>query len=126
MVIAERLELAVSPAVEDPVLGAQPSVLGLVLRLIPESLDLVDERVFGGSGAVLGLDTLLLEIVVQLLRVPAAVGGDSIGVPVAMDELLEVLPVSRCGVGDAVVREPALQLGLVPFIVGFIRRQPIY
>lgn len=103
MVIAESLELAVGPAVQDPVLGALPSVLGLVLSLVPEALDLIDERILGSGGAVLGLDALLLKVVVQLLRVPAAIRGNSIAVPVALDQFLEVLTIRRCGVGDAVV-----------------------
>jgi len=67
VVIAEGLELAVGPAVKNPVLGAEPGILSLVLRLVPQTLDLVDERVLGSSGAVLGVDALLLEVGVQLL-----------------------------------------------------------
>jgi len=115
--VAESLELTVGPAVEHPVFGANPGVVGLVFRLVPETLNLVDERILGGSGAILGLDALLLQVMVQLLRVPATVGSDGIAIPVALDQLLEVLAVSRCGVRDAVVREPALKLSLMPSIV---------
>lgn len=118
MVVAKSLELAVSPGVKDPVLGVEPGILSLVLRLVPETFDLVDQGVLGSSGALLRLGTLLLEVVVQLVRVPATVRSDGIAVPVALDQLLEVLAVSRCGVRNIVVREPALKLRLVPFIVG--------
>ena len=121
MAVAEGLELTVGPAVEHPVLGADPGVVGLVFRLVPITLNLIDERILGSSGAILGLDALLLQVAVQLLRVPATVWGDGVAVPVALDQLLEVLAVSRCGVGDAVVREPALKLSLVPSIVGCAR-----
>lgn len=60
--VAESLELAVGPAVEHPVLGAEPSVLGLVLGLVPQTLDLREERILGSSGTVLGLDALLLQV----------------------------------------------------------------
>ena len=45
MVIAERLELALSPSVENPILDAGPSRLSLVLRLIPGILNLIDEQI---------------------------------------------------------------------------------
>ena len=41
------------------------------------------------------------------------------GVPVLADEGLEVAAGGGGGVGDVVVGEPALELGLVPFVVGW-------
>lgn len=43
MTVAESLELAISPRVEDPILHVEPGVVSLILRLIPDTLHLVDE-----------------------------------------------------------------------------------
>lgn len=37
--------------------------------------------------------------------------------PVLFDEILEVFPIGGTGIGDVVVGEPTLELGLVPFVV---------
>lgn len=73
MTIAEGLELAVGPAVQNPVLDIGPGGLSLVLRLVPVALHLADERIAAGLGGILGLDTLLLEIAIKLGSVPAVV-----------------------------------------------------
>lgn len=117
VLVSKGLELAVGPAVEDPVLGAGPRVLGSVLSLIPRVLDLSNKRVLVGLGALLGLDALLLEVSRELVRVPVLVGRDGVVLPVLLDQVLEVLAVGRGGVRDIVVREPALELGLMPLVV---------
>lgn len=123
MAVAEGLELAVSPRVQDPVLHVEPGVVSLVLRLIPDTLDLVDERVLGGTGRVLGLDSLLLQVVGELGSIPLLVGSDDLVIPVGLDELLELLAVRGCRIGDIVVGKPSLELSLVPFVVGCQERK---
>ena len=117
MTITERLELAIGPRVQNPILHVEPRAVSLVLRLIPDTLDLVDERVLGGTGRVLGLDTLLLQVVGKLDRVPLLVGSDHLVIPVGLDELLELLAVRGCRIGNVVVGKPSLELGLVPLVV---------
>ena len=119
VLVAKRLELAVGPRVENPVAYVGPSFLGLVAGLVPGFLDLVDESILAGSGAILGLDALGFEIVGEVGDGPRAVRLDSIVVPVFLDKLLEVLAIRRGGVGHVVVREPALKFGLVPRVIGW-------
>jgi len=78
MAVAKGLELAVSPGVEDPILDIAPSALSLVFSRVPNVLDLLHEGVLVGLGGLLGLDTLLLEVVVELVGVPALVGRDDV------------------------------------------------
>lgn len=118
VMIAERLELAVGPRVQNPVLHTEPGVVGLVLRLIPGTLDLVDERVLGGTGRVLGLDTLLLQVLSELGSIPLLVGSDHLVIPVGLNELLKLLAVRGCRIGDVVIGKPSLELSLVPLVVG--------
>jgi hypothetical protein len=116
--IAEGLELALGPGVEDPVLDVAPALLRLVIRLVPGALDPGDERVATLFGRLLGLKALLLQIVGELFCVPRLVGLDDVGIPFALDELLEIFPVGGGRDGDAVVRQPPLKLRLVPLVVG--------
>lgn len=117
MLVAESLQLAVRPGIQDPVLDAKVGILSLIASLIPGALDLGDERVLVGLGGVLGLDTLGLEVLLQAVGVPRVVGRDDVVIPVVLDELLEILAVGGSGVGDVVVGEPALELRLVPLVV---------
>jgi len=117
MVIAESLELAVGPGVQNPVLDAGPGLLSLVLRLVPVGLDLADEVIAAGLGRILGLDALLLQVGVELVGIPVIVGRHNIRVPVLLHQCLELLSVRRGWVGNIVVRKPALKLRLVPLVV---------
>jgi hypothetical protein len=44
-------------------------------------------------------------------------GSLNLGLPVALDQVFKVLTISWSGVGNVMVREPTLKLGLVPFVV---------
>lgn len=117
MAIAKGQELAVRPRVQDPVLDAEPAILGLILGLVPGVLDLGDEGIAGSLGRLLGLDALVLQVAGELLRVPLPVGRHDVRVPVRFHELLELLAVGGSRVGDVVVGKPPLELGFVPFVV---------
>lgn len=119
MLVSEGLELAVGPGIKNPILGTSQGSLSLVLGIVPCVLDLSEERILGGLGALLGLDALRLQIRGQLSRVPLLVRRDSVILPVILDEALKILAVRRSRVGDIVVREPSLELGLMPLVVGF-------
>lgn len=119
VVIAERLELALGPGVEDPILDAGPSRLSLVLGLIPSSLDLVEEVVLVRGSGVLGLDALELQVLAELGRVPVLVGRHDVGLPILLHQLLEVFAIGWGGIRDIVVGKPALELILVPFVVSW-------
>lgn len=80
--VAESLELAVSPGIQDPVLDTAVGVLCLVLGLIPRTSDLRNQRVFVRVGRILDVDALLLQVRRQLVSIPVLVRGDGIGVPV--------------------------------------------
>lgn len=120
MVIAESLELTLGPSIQDPVLHTGPGRLGLVLGFVPTTLDLSDEAVLGIFRRVLGLGALLLEIGLQLIRIPLLIGGDYVRVPVRLHEVFEIFAVSRGGVRDVVVGEPSLELGLMPLVVRYL------
>lgn len=120
--ITERLQLAVGPGVQDPVLDTGVGVLSLILGLVPGVLDLGNQRVLVCLGGILDFNTLLLEISAQLLIIPLLVWADSMVFPVLLDELLEILPVGGRWVGDIVVGKPTLELGLMPLVVGLLER----
>jgi len=61
--------------------------------------------------------TLRRHPVGELVDIPAVVRLGDIVIPVGLDKVLQVLAVRSGREGDVVVREPALQLGLVPFVV---------
>jgi hypothetical protein len=88
MMIAECLELAVGPSVQDPIFDVGPGAPSLVLRLIPDALDLVNEIITALAGRILCLNALLLQITTELVRVPILVGGNHMSVPVLLHELL--------------------------------------
>jgi hypothetical protein len=118
VLVGEGLELAVGPSVEDPLLDVGPALLGLVTGLVPRGRNLADERILVGLSALLGLDTLGAQPGLQVLDGPRVVGLDDVVIPVLLDQRLEVLAVGRSGVGDVVVGQPRLELGLVPLVVG--------
>ena len=115
VLVAEGLELAVGPGVEDPALDVAPGLLRLVLGLVPRVLDLGDEALL----RVVDIAANGLEVVAQVGGVPVLVGGHDVAVPVLADQGLEVAARGGRRVGDVVVGEPALELSLVPFVVGW-------
>lgn len=118
MLVSKSLQVAIRPGVQNPVLNVGPGRLSLVLGFVPAGLHRGDQAVFVRLSSLLGLDTLGLQVSLQLLVVPVLVRRDGIGIPVLLDQVLEILAVGRGGVGDVVIREPSLQLSLVPFVVG--------
>jgi len=104
MLVTERLELAVGPGVQNPILDIDPCVLRLILSLVPGAFDLLDERVLALFGTLLDLDALLLQIIGKRGRVPAVVGLDNVVVPIALDKLLELPAVCGGGIRDIMVR----------------------
>jgi hypothetical protein len=40
-----------------------------------------------------------------------------LGLPICLDKILKIFSVCRGRIGDIVIREPALQLSLMPFVV---------
>jgi hypothetical protein len=53
----------------------------------------------------------------ELVGIPTAVWGGNVVIPVVLYEVLKIFAVRGSGVRDAMVREPAFELGLVPFVV---------
>jgi hypothetical protein len=78
--------------------------------LLSEALDIL-------LSALLGLLALDSQVVGERLGIPARVRADNLVVPVVGNRLLERLAVRRARVGNAMVREPALKLRLVPLVV---------
>jgi hypothetical protein len=105
--------------VEDPVLDATIGLVRRILGLGPVHLDLLSEALGVLLGALLRLVALGGEVVLEALGIPAAVGRDDLVVPVVADRLLEALAVRGRWVRDAVVRQPALKLRLVPLVVDY-------
>lgn len=83
----------------------------------PQGLHLADEAVLVLLSALLDLLTLGAEEVGELVDVPRVVRLDDVVLPVVLDQVLQVLAVRSSWVRDVVVGQPALQLGLVPFVV---------
>jgi hypothetical protein len=66
------------------------------------------------------LPTLEGEIALDRLGIPVLVRVHDLIVPVRLDEVLEVLAVGRLRVGNVVVGEPSLKLGLMPLVVDWL------
>lgn len=81
--------------------------------------NLLHEVVLGSLDLALGLLALGLQEGAELSGIPAAVGSHDVVVPVLLNEALKILAVGRGRVRDGVIREPALKLRLVPFVVDF-------
>lgn len=118
MVVAESLELGLSPRVENPILDAGVGSLSLVVGLVPRTLDLLNKRVLVRSGGILDINAFLLEVGGQLGSIPVLVGSSNVVVPAAANELLQIPAVSGSWIGDIVVGQPSLKLSLVPLVVG--------
>lgn len=107
--------------IEDPVTDTTICLVGGLLGLGPVVLDRLDEALLGLLGALLstlcGLVTLEHQVVLERLCVPVVVGGDDIALPVGLDQILELLTIGGLLVGDAVIRQPSLELRLVPLAV---------
>ena len=76
-----------------------------------------NQAVFGCGRGILSLNTLFGEEVSKLGGVPVVVWCSDLGLPVVLDEDLEVFAVGRCRVGNVVIRQPSLKLGFMPFVV---------
>lgn len=96
----------------------------MVGSLMPVRLDLADKAVLVLLSALLDLLARACDVVLELLGVPSVVGLGNLVVPVVLDKVDEVLAVGRGGIGDIVVREPSLQLGLMPLVVSCKSCQP--
>ena len=92
-------------------------VVGAVRSALPVALHLGEEAVLVLLRALLHLVTLRRHPVGELVDIPAVVRLGDIVIPVGLHQVLQVLAVRGGREGDVVVREPALQLGLVPFVV---------
>lgn len=68
-------------------------------------------------GALLDLLALRCDVALQLVGVPLVVWLYNIVLPVLLNQILQVLAVCRCWVWDVVVREPTLELSLVPLVI---------
>jgi len=85
--------------------------------VLPETLHLAEKTVLVLLRPLLHLIAGRLDVVLELVRVPGVVGLDDIILPVLLDQVLKVFAVGGSWVWDVVVREPALKLSLVPFVV---------
>ncbi len=117
MFIGKGLQVTIRPSIQDPVLNVGPCGLTLVLSFIPAGLDLRKKGVSVRLGGILGLDALGLQIGLQLVGIPCFVRSDRILIPVLLDQILEILSIGGCGVRDIMIREPSLELGLMPLVV---------
>jgi hypothetical protein len=78
---------------------------------------LLNERLFVLFGTLLHLLSLGSDVLLKLIGVPAIVGCDDLVIPVLLDEVFQVLAVCRSWIWNVVVRQPPLELCLVPFVV---------
>ena len=117
MPITESLELTIGPSIQDPVLDAEPRLMGNIFGLVPVGFDLIDEGIFGRSGIVFCFLALVFQVLAQLGCVPAVVRGNDVVIPILSNEVLQILAISWSGVWDVTVRQPSLEFRLVPFVV---------
>lgn len=121
MAVEEGLELRVGPPmdmldgqqdelgsahdlrVEDPILDAVVGIGCLILSLIPGRLDGGDQAFLVLLGALLHLLAPRAQVRLKLRRVPAVVGLGDLGVPVLLDQVLQVLAVCGRRVGNVMV-----------------------
>ena len=96
-------------------------MFSLVFCLVPVVLDLDNQAVLVGSSGILSLNTLLLQVGAELIGIPVIVRRRNLGLPVVLDEVLKILSICGSRVWDIVVRQPSLKLGLVPFVVDYLR-----
>ena len=90
---------------------------GGVCAVGPVTLDRVDQTVFIGVRRFLGIGSLGLEVRLKLGSFPFIVRCSNFFIPILLYKIFKVFAVRGCRVGDVIVREPALKLGFVPFIV---------
>ena len=103
--------------VEEPVSAVAVGLIGLLSSLVPCVLNLGDEALGVLLSALLDLLAGGGQVVGELAGAPAVVGLGDVVLPVLLDEVGQVLAVSRGRVGHAVVGEPALKLSLMPLVV---------
>lgn len=103
--------------VEDPVVDAAVRVVGRVGGGGPVGLHLADQAVLVLLGALLNLGAFGAQEAGELVHVPGVVRLDDVVLPVVLDQVFQVLAVGGSWVRDVVVRQPALQLSLVPFVI---------
>lgn len=103
--------------VEDPALNLGPSLVALVGSLGPVALDLLQEAVLALLSALLDLVAFGHNVVLELVGVPLAVWLDHVVVPVLLHKVLKILAVRSSWVWNVVIREPTLELSLVPFVI---------
>ena len=103
-VAQEECEKKINSRVKNPVANVGVCITGFVLGLIPVLLDLGDKAILILLGAFLDGLALLHQIGLELFRRPGRVRTNYLGVPVVLDQVLEILAISRGWVRDTVVR----------------------
>ena len=84
---------------------------------MPARLNLGKQAVGVLLGALLHLFALRLQVARKTVGVPLVVWLRNVVLPVVLDEVLKVFTIRRRRIRDVVIREPSLQLSLVPFVV---------
>ena len=94
--------------IKDPILNIVPCIVSLLLRLIPMAPDLIQQALLGSSSSSFSIDAFVSQERRELRRVPVAVRCNNFGLPILLDQVFQVFAIRRLGVGNIVVREPAL------------------
>ena len=90
--------------VKNPVANVGVCITGFIFGLIPVLLNLGNKTILILLGAFLDGLALLHQIGLELFRRPGRVRANYLGVPVVLNQVLEILPISRGWVRDTVVR----------------------
>jgi len=104
--------------VEDVILDSAVSIRSLVTGGVPGGLHLLNQAVLVLLGALLDLLALRRKVRGQLVGVPGVVWTGNIVIPVLLYEVGQLLAVGSLWERNVVVRQPSLELGLVPLVVG--------
>lgn len=86
---------------------------------MPVALDLSEEAILVLFGAFFDLLTLRRDVRLQLIGIPAVVWRCNLVFPVELDKVDEILAVCRSRIWHIVVRQPPLELSLMPFVIGW-------
>jgi hypothetical protein len=94
--------------------------VGVTGSVLPAALDLINESILVVLSTLLSLGALRTEVILKALSVPFGIW------PVLLDEILKILAIRLSWIRNAVVRQPALKLGFVPFVVSYEYRLALH
>lgn len=85
---------------------------------MPITLDRGHQTVLALVGTFSGLIAPIGQILLKSIDIPVRVGSRDLGIPILLDDLLEILTVGGTRIRDVMIGQPTLKFSLMPFIIG--------